>query len=85
MTDNRGRSARAHVCSALDAEWRRVATSSAGRAATLRWAEVEPALAGACSGHDVVRVASVMVTAGEPSLWGQCCAWPSTTSSLDRQ
>ncbi|HEV2068489.1 MAG TPA: hypothetical protein VGR26_01700 [Acidimicrobiales bacterium] len=54
MTDNRGKSARAHVCSALDAEWRRVAASSPGRAATLRWAEVEPALAGACSGDDVV-------------------------------
>lgn len=54
MTDKRGKSARAHVCSALDAEWRRVAASSPGRVATLRWAEVEPALAGARSGDDVV-------------------------------
>lgn len=34
--------------------WRRVAASSPGRVATLRWAELEPALAGARSGDDVV-------------------------------
>jgi DNA-directed RNA polymerase specialized sigma24 family protein len=54
MTNNRGKIARTHVCSALDAEWRRIAASATGRAATRRWAEDEPALASTCSGDDVV-------------------------------
>lgn len=44
----------ARLCSRLDAEWRRVGASSAGRAAVRRWAGEEPALAGACSAVDVV-------------------------------
>jgi hypothetical protein len=55
MASIRGESGRARLCSRLDAEWRRVGASSAGRAAVRRWAEEEePALAGAISALGVL-------------------------------
>jgi hypothetical protein len=54
MASIRGESGGARLCSRLDAEWRRVGASSAGRAAVRRWADEEPALAGATSALDVL-------------------------------
>ncbi len=54
MASIRGESGRARLCSRLDAEWRRVGASPAGRAAVRRWAEEEPALAGATSALGVL-------------------------------
>jgi hypothetical protein len=54
MAPIRGESGRARLCSRLDAEWRRVGASSAGRAAVRRWVEEEPALAGATSALGVL-------------------------------
>ena len=54
MASIRGESGWTRLCSRLDAEWRRVGASSAGRSAVRRWAEEEPALAGATSALDVL-------------------------------
>ncbi len=54
MRTMRGDQPFASVCSRLDAEWRKMARSSKGRAAVQRWVDQESALAGACSGEEVV-------------------------------
>lgn len=54
MRTMRGDQPFARVCSRLDAEWRKMASSSKGRSAVQRWVDQEPALASASSGEEVV-------------------------------
>ena len=54
MASIRGERSGASLCSRLDAAWRRVGASSAGRAAVQRWTDEEPALAGVISALDML-------------------------------
>ncbi len=54
--------------SALDADWRRVATGSTGRAALRRWSSEEPVLEGAFSSHDVLAMCRQGGDEGGPAL-----------------
>ncbi len=54
MTANRGGRRCARVCSALDSDWRQMATSALGRTAVQRWVDQDPCFEGAHSAHDVL-------------------------------
>jgi hypothetical protein len=56
------------VCSALDADWRQMATSGPGRAAVRRWVEQDPCFKGADSGHDVFAMCRQGADVGCPVL-----------------
>jgi hypothetical protein len=68
MRSNRGERRWARVCSALDADWHRMATSLAGRRAVRRWAEEETALESVSSAHDVLAMCREGGAEGRPAL-----------------
>lgn len=56
------------MCSALDADWRRMAASPAGRAAVRRWVDEDPCFEGAHSAHDVLAMCREGADEGWPVL-----------------
>jgi hypothetical protein len=54
------------VCSALDSDWRQMATSPLGRTAVQRWVDQDPCFEGAHSAHDVLAMCREGAAEGWP-------------------